>query len=59
MTTPELTRATIVEFIADIFERRGAESYLGEPVTMAEHMLQGAVFAQRDRSEERRVGKEC
>ena len=48
MTTPELTRATIVEFIADIFERRGAESYLGEPVTMAEHMLQGAVFAQRD-----------
>ena len=48
MTTPALSRATIVEFIADIFERRGAESYLGEPVTMAEHMLQGAVFAQRE-----------
>lgn len=46
MQTPMLDRATIVEFIADIFERRGAESYLGEPVTMSEHMLQGAVLAE-------------
>ena len=35
----------IVAFLADIFERRGHEEYLGEPVTMAEHMLQGAHFA--------------
>ena len=48
MATPTLDRATIVEFIADIFERRGAESYLGEPVTMSEHMLQGATFAERE-----------
>ena len=31
--------------IADIFERRGAEDYLGEPVTFAEHMLQTAALA--------------
>lgn len=42
----ELTRETIVTFLADIFERRGDEEYLGEPVTMAEHMLQGAYFAE-------------
>ena len=41
----EPTRATIVAFIREIFERRGAEEYLGEPVTIAEHMLQGAYLA--------------
>ncbi len=46
--TETLTRETIVPFITDIFVRRGAESYLGECVTMSEHMLQGAVFAERD-----------
>ncbi|WP_428333659.1 HD domain-containing protein [Novosphingobium sp.] len=35
----------IVALIADIFERRGAEAYLGEAVTMAEHMLQTATLA--------------
>jgi phosphonate degradation associated HDIG domain protein len=45
MTAPSLDRATIVPFLADIFERRGAEDYLGEPVTVAEHMLQGAWLA--------------
>ena len=39
-------RENIVAFIADIFERRGAESYLGEPVTMSQHMLQGAKLAE-------------
>ncbi len=43
----ELTPTTIVAFIADIFERRGAESYLGEAVTMSEHMLQGAHLAEQ------------
>jgi phosphonate degradation associated HDIG domain protein len=46
MTRPDLDRHNIVPFLADIFERRGAESYLGEPVTMAEHMLQGAWLAE-------------
>lgn len=41
-----LTAENIVAFLADIFERRGSEEYLGEPVTMAEHMLQGAHFAE-------------
>lgn len=44
--TPTLTPDTIVAFLADIFERRGGEEYLGEPVTMAQHMLQGATFAE-------------
>lgn len=48
MSKQQPTVDTIVEFIADIFERRGAESYLGEPVTMSEHMLQGAWLAERD-----------
>lgn len=43
----DLTRENIVDFIIDIFERRGGEEYLGEPVTMAQHMLQGATLAER------------
>lgn len=43
----ELTPDNIVAFLADIFERRGAEEYLGEPVTIAEHMLQGAHAAEQ------------
>ncbi|KUJ73661.1 phosphodiesterase [Ruegeria marisrubri] len=43
-----LTRDNIVAFLADIFERRGGEEYLGEPVTMAEHMLQGATIAEQN-----------
>jgi [1-hydroxy-2-(trimethylamino)ethyl]phosphonate dioxygenase len=48
MSELSLDSSTIVAFIADIFERRGAESYLGEPVTMSQHMLQGAVLAERE-----------
>lgn len=43
-----LTQANIVEFIADIFVRCGDEEYLGEPVTMAQHMLQGATLAEAE-----------
>ncbi len=42
-----LSSANIVSFLSDIFTRRGSEEYLGEPVTMAEHMLQGAHFAEK------------
>lgn len=48
MTKPDFTRLTqenIVAFIGDVFDRRGDEEYLGEPVTMAQHMLQGATIA--------------
>lgn len=41
-----LQRDNIVEYIGGIFERRGCEEYLGEDVTMAAHMLQGARLAE-------------
>lgn len=50
--SPKLTAENIVAFIGDIFERRGGEEYLGEPVTMAEHMLQGATFAEESGQDE-------
>ncbi|MGF1639904.1 MAG: HD domain-containing protein [Rhodospirillales bacterium] len=49
MTGPDIATLgaeTIVAFVADIFEQRGAGSYLGEPVTMSEHMLQSAALAE-------------
>lgn len=52
MVAPRLTPENIVTFIAGIFERRGAEDYLGEAVTMAEHMLQGAALAEREGASE-------
>lgn len=52
MTQPQLTKDTVVDFLADIFTRRGGEEYLGEPVTMAEHMLQGAYFAETEGEDE-------
>lgn len=42
-----LTPDTVVAFLQDVFARHGEEAYLGEPVTLAEHMLQGATLAQR------------
>jgi len=42
-----LTKENIVSFLASIFERCGEEEYLGEPVTMAQHMLQGATLAEK------------
>ena len=41
-----LTSENIVDFIGSIFDRRGDEEYLGEPVTMGQHMLQGATLAE-------------
>lgn len=55
MSKPEfsiLTPANIVAFLEDIFERRGGEEYLGEPVTMAQHMLQGATLAEQNGQDE-------
>lgn len=47
MTDTPLTHDNIVDFLDDIFTRRGNEEYLGEPVTMAQHMLQGALLAEQ------------
>lgn len=46
MAGTNLSPENIVDFIGDIFSRRGAESYLGEQVTMSQHMLQGAFRAE-------------
>lgn len=43
------TPDTIVETLAALFANQGAKSYLGEAVTMAEHMLQGAWLAEQQR----------
>ena len=43
----DLNAQTIVAFLAEIFERNAAEEYLGEQVTIAEHMLQGAQLAEQ------------
>jgi phosphonate degradation associated HDIG domain protein len=50
MTARNLDETTVVRFLASVFEERGAEEYLGEPVTMAEHMLQGAMLAEKDKA---------
>jgi phosphonate degradation associated HDIG domain protein len=42
----KLDKGNIVAFIENIFERRGSDSYLGEQVTMSQHMLQGAQLAE-------------
>ena len=49
---PKLTSQNIVAFLGDIFDRCGSEEYLGEPVTMAEHMLQGATIAEQNGQDE-------
>ena len=45
----DLNATNIVDFIGSIFEKRGGEEYLGEPVTMGQHMLQGATMAEQRR----------
>ena len=52
MTDTPLTHDNIVDFLGDIFTRRGNEEYLGEPVTMAQHMLQGAKLAEQANEDE-------
>jgi len=53
MTKPaSLSPNNIVGFLHDIFDRRGGEEYLGEPVTMAQHMLQSAHLAEQDNEDE-------
>ena len=43
-TSETLTPDTVVSFLADIFASRGDSEYLGEPVTVSQHMLQGRAF---------------
>ena len=41
------TAKEVVALLRDILGRRGSESYLGEAVTMSEHMLQTAWIAEQ------------
>ncbi len=43
-----MNRDTVVDFIFDLFARRGAEEYMGESVSMAQHMEQSAACAAAD-----------
>jgi len=42
-----LKKDNIIDFFADIFNRLGSNSYLGEEVSMSEHMLQTALNAEK------------
>jgi len=44
----ELTKGNIVDFILDLFAHRGAEEYMGESVSMSQHMEQTAACAFAD-----------
>lgn len=48
----QVTEHNIVDFLLELFERRGPESYLGEPVSMADHMEQSAACALEDNAPE-------
>ena len=48
MDSSELNKNNIVDFILDLFARRGAEEYMGESVSMAQHMEQSAACAVAD-----------
>lgn len=43
-----MDQTNIVSIFRDIFVRRGSDSYLGEEVTMSEHMLQAAALAEAE-----------
>ncbi len=40
--------AAVARRLADLFERHCAAAYLGEPVTLAQHMLQAATLAEQE-----------
>ena len=46
------THDTALEYIHALFDARGADAYFGEDVTIAEHMLQTAHFAEQGGAEE-------
>jgi phosphonate degradation associated HDIG domain protein len=48
VTKQLLNHDNVIDFILDLFARRGAEEYMGEPVSMAQHMEQTAACAVTD-----------
>ncbi len=45
---PQVNRDTILEFILDLFAEQGAREYMGEAVSMSQHMEQSAACAAAD-----------
>lgn len=45
MSSQSLKRDEVIDFILDLFAHRGAEEYMGESVSMAQHMEQSAACA--------------
>ena len=45
MSSKSPERDSIIDFILDLFARRGSEEYMGEAVSMAQHMEQSAACA--------------
>ena len=45
MSSKSPERDAIIDFILDLFARRGSEEYMGEAVSMAQHMEQSAACA--------------
>lgn len=48
LTSQPLKPDKVIDFILDLFARRGAEEYMGESVSMAQHMEQSAASAVAD-----------
>ena len=48
LPSPTPSRDDIVDFILDLFAHQGANEYMGEAVTMSQHMEQSAACAQAD-----------
>jgi phosphonate degradation associated HDIG domain protein len=48
MNSPQPAVGDIIEYILELFARRGAEEYMGEAVSMAQHMEQSAACAVAD-----------
>ncbi len=45
MATQDQSSSQVIEFILDLFAQRGATEYMGEAVTMSQHMEQSAACA--------------
>jgi phosphonate degradation associated HDIG domain protein len=48
MDTQNIESSNIIDFILDLFAQRGAREYMGEAVTMSQHMEQSAACAVAD-----------
>lgn len=48
----DCTSDTVIPFLARLFTDQGGQEYLGEPVTMAEHMLQAAQLAEDEQADD-------